>query len=43
MDKKEKRDVGKYSFANGTIQLWSHLPANALGTSSVNQVILRKS
>jgi hypothetical protein len=27
-----KRDVGKYSFVNRTIQLWNELPADALGT-----------
>jgi hypothetical protein len=29
-----KRNVGKYCFVNGTIQLWSHLIADALGALS---------
>jgi hypothetical protein len=32
--RKQKRDIGKYSFANRTIQLWSQLPADALGALS---------
>jgi hypothetical protein len=32
--KKEKTDIGKYSFVNRTIQLWNQLPADALGTFS---------
>jgi hypothetical protein len=29
---KQRTDIGKYSFANRTIQLWNQLPADALGT-----------
>jgi hypothetical protein len=32
--RKKKTDIGKYSFVNRTIQLWSQLPADALGTVS---------
>jgi hypothetical protein len=32
--RKQKTDVGKYSFVNRTIQLWNQLPADALGTFS---------
>jgi hypothetical protein len=40
--RKQKTDIGKYSFVNRTFQLWNQ-PADALGTlSPVNQVILGK-
>jgi hypothetical protein len=32
--RKQKTDIGKYSFVNRTIQLWNQLPADALGTLS---------
>jgi hypothetical protein len=32
--RKQKRDVGKYSFVNRTIQVWDQVPADALGTLS---------
>jgi hypothetical protein len=32
--RKQRRDIGKHSFSNGTIQLWNQLPANALGSLS---------
>jgi hypothetical protein len=32
--RKQKTDVGKYSFVNRTIQLWNQLLADALGTLS---------
>jgi hypothetical protein len=40
--RKQKADVGKYSFVNGTQQLWNQLSADALVTP-INQVILGKS
>jgi hypothetical protein len=32
--RKQKADIGKYSFVNRTIQLWDQLPADVLGTLS---------
>jgi hypothetical protein len=29
--RKQKTDIGKYSFLNRIIQLWNQLPADALG------------
>jgi len=31
-DRKQRTDIGKYSFVNGTIKNWNQLPAEALGT-----------
>jgi len=31
-DKKQRTDIGKYSFVNRTIKNWNQLPAEALGT-----------
>jgi hypothetical protein len=31
MGRKQKTDIGKYSFVNTIIQLWNRLPADALG------------
>jgi hypothetical protein len=33
-NRKQKTDIGKYSFVNRTIQLWNHLPADVLGNLS---------
>jgi hypothetical protein len=30
--RKQRPDIGKYSFVNGTLQLWNQLPEDALGT-----------
>jgi hypothetical protein len=30
--RKQRTDIGKYSFVNRTIQLWNQLPEDALGT-----------
>jgi hypothetical protein len=30
--KKQKTDIGKYSFLNRTIQVWNQLPADASGS-----------
>jgi hypothetical protein len=39
--RKQKIDIGKYSFVSRTIQLWSRLRADALETlSPLNQEIL---
>jgi hypothetical protein len=40
--RKQKTDIGKYSFVNRTIQLWNQLPADALGTLSCKPSNLRK-
>jgi hypothetical protein len=32
--RKQKTDIGKYSFVNRTMQLWNKLPSGALGTLS---------
>jgi hypothetical protein len=34
--RKQRTNIGKYSFVNGTIQLWNKLPPDALGTLSCN-------
>jgi len=31
-DRKQRMDIGKYSFVNRTIKNWNQLPAEALGT-----------
>jgi hypothetical protein len=31
---KQRKDIGKYSFVNRTIQLWNQLPADAVGNLS---------
>ena len=36
MDRKERTDIGKYSFLNRTFKNWNQLPAEALGHSLVN-------
>jgi hypothetical protein len=38
----KKRDIGKYSFVNRTIQFWNQLPADALGTLSYKPINFRK-
>jgi hypothetical protein len=40
--RKQKTDIGKYSFVNRTIQFWNHLPADALGTLSCKRSNFRK-
>jgi hypothetical protein len=40
--RKKRTDIGKYSFVNRSMQLWNQLPADALGTIPVNQVILER-
>jgi hypothetical protein len=40
--RKERTDIGKYSFLNRTIQLWNQLSADALGTLSCKPNNFRK-
>jgi hypothetical protein len=40
--RKQKTDIGKYSFVNRTIQLWNQLPADTLGTLSCKSSNFRK-
>jgi hypothetical protein len=40
--RKRKTDIGKYSFVNGTMQLWNQLPSGALGTLSCKPSNFRK-
>jgi hypothetical protein len=40
--RKQKTDIGKYSFVNRTIQLWNQLPADVLGTVSCKPINFRK-
>jgi hypothetical protein len=40
--RKQKTDIGKYSFVNRTIQLWNELPADALGTLAYKSSNFRK-
>jgi len=37
-----KKDIGKYSFVNGTIKLWNKLPARVLATLSCRSHIFKK-
>ena len=41
--RKQRTDIGKYSFVNRTIKNWNQLPAEALGLSLVNLSFFRKS
>jgi hypothetical protein len=40
--RRQRTDIGKYSFVNRTIQDWNHLPAEVLGTLSCKLNTLRK-
>ena len=40
--RKQRTDIGKYSFVNRTITDWNKLPAEALGTSPCKPHIFRK-
>jgi hypothetical protein len=40
--RKQKTDIGKYSFVNRTIQVWNQLPADVLGTLSCKPSKFRK-
>jgi hypothetical protein len=41
-DRKQKMDIGKYSFVNRSIKNWKQLPAEALGTFPRKPKIFRK-
>jgi len=41
MDRKQRTDIGKYSFVNWTIKNWNQLPAEALGPFPCKQKIFR--
>jgi hypothetical protein len=40
--RKQWTDIGKYSFVNGTIQLWNQLPEDALWTLSCKPSSFKK-
>jgi hypothetical protein len=40
--RKQRTDIGKYSFVNRTIKLWNNLPAEALVTFPCKPHIFRK-
>ena len=40
-DRKQRTDIGKYSFVNRTIKNWNQLPAEALGTFRCKPKICR--
>ena len=39
---KQRTDIGKYSFVNRTIKHWNQLPAEALATSPVDYMFLKR-
>jgi len=41
-DRKQRMDIGKYSFVNRTIKNWNQLPAESLGTFSCKPKGFRK-
>jgi hypothetical protein len=40
--RKQKTDIGKYSFVNRTIKLWNQLPAEALAAFPYRSRIFKK-
>jgi hypothetical protein len=42
MSRKQKTDIGNYSFVNRSIQLWNQLNADALGSFSSKSSNFRK-
>jgi hypothetical protein len=40
--RRQRTDIGKYSFVNTTIEDWNHLPAEVLGTLPCKQNTLKK-
>jgi hypothetical protein len=40
--RKQRTDIGKYSFVNRTIKNWNQLPAEVLGLSLVNVKLLER-
>jgi len=41
-NRRQRTDIGKYSFVNRTIRLWNKLPMNALGTFPIKQSTFKK-
>jgi len=41
-NRRERKDIGKYSFVNGTIRLWNRLPAEILWALSCKPNAFRK-
>jgi hypothetical protein len=41
-DRKQRTDIGKYSFVNRTIKIWNRLPAEVLGTFPCKPNTFRK-
>ena len=41
-NRRQRTDIGKYSFVNRTIRLWNRLPAELLGALPVNQMLLER-
>jgi len=41
-DRKQRMDIGKYSFVNRTIKNWNQLPAEEFGTFPCKPKIFRK-
>jgi hypothetical protein len=41
-NRRQRRDIGKYSFVNRTFRLWNRLPAEILGTLSYKPNAFRK-
>jgi hypothetical protein len=41
-DRKQRMEIGKYSFVNRTIKNWKQLPAEVLGTFPSKRKIFRK-
>jgi hypothetical protein len=41
-DRKQRTDIAKFSFVNGTIKNWNQLPAEALGTFPCKPKILER-
>jgi len=42
MRRRQRKDIGKYSFMNRTIQQWNQLPAEVLGTPTYEIIIFKK-
>jgi len=40
--RRQRMDIGKYSFVNRTIQHWNQLPAEVLGTLPCKPIIFKK-
>jgi hypothetical protein len=40
--RRQRKDVGKYSFVNRTIQLWNQLPADVLEALPCKQITFKK-